>query len=631
MVEGRRQGPTEMNRNQSESGFTLVEVLVATIISAIIVGGIAGILIVTLESYPSSAARISLSDNAQLLSTWLVPDAQSAAWNSQGIDMSPALTDIPGCTVSLPPSTNVVTLSWSDYDTGITFAAAYRQVGSELMRYYCKAGNLLSTTVVGRNIKTGGATASQTVDSLKVAVQTLDLVNGSGSGYNFSVSASRQTPALRIYPVPDLTPSFITDPDSAVSGTALPNAQVNLTISDQNSPPDTFTVAQTPADSGGNWSVNLAPVNWSALRFGDLITFTATSTDLAGHTSTAITTSVKPLIPLVSTYPGTNNPTNKVSVNFLITFPEPVTGGLDSTHITIIGPGNTNISIDQFPQSVPCLATAPPGSVCFEDFLTGGLDMTNDAGDGPITLTVGAHVVQDAAGNPNLPSVPYTIYWDLNLPTVTPLPPNPTSTQPVTFLVAFPHALTAGLHQNGDQLTVTAPPADLAVLQKDVEPVVPCPASAPVGSTTCFTVAISNLPTTPAADAPITVQVNPNVVTDKPPPAYAGPRQAYGGPNLASQPSAPITWLTTFTIAETPGPGAMTTFSGVAGPAPVTLNICNDAACSVPAPQPPVTVDATGHWSATVFTSVLAGNQYAEATQTNAAGQPESVFTKLGP
>ena len=55
--------------DRSESGFTLVELLIATVISGIIIAGIAGIMIVTLRTYPQSAARLSVSDNAQLLSS----------------------------------------------------------------------------------------------------------------------------------------------------------------------------------------------------------------------------------------------------------------------------------------------------------------------------------------------------------------------------------------------------------------------------------------------------------------------------------------------------------------------------------------------------------------------------------
>ena len=487
-----------MSHPESEDGFTLVEVLLAVVISAIIVGGIAGILIVTLESYPRSAARISLSDNAQLLSSYLVPDAQSAAWNAQGIDTG-ALTNIPGCSATPPPSSsNVVTLTWSQYDSqNVTYVAAYRQVDSELIRYFCKGGVLLNTTTVGRDIAPNGAVATQTVDSVNIAVRTVDLVNGSGSGYNFSVSAIRRTPALRIFPVPELTPSFITDPSSTINGTALPNALVNLTITDQSG--HKISLAGISADGRGNWSVRVASIPWNQISLVGLVTF-----DVSSNASTATTSTMTPFIPLVSAL--SPSPTNVSPVDFLVTFPEPLAAGttLCSCHLDATGPHGEELPAD--PDPWPCQTGAALGSVCFRVQVI-GVDTNDDSDDGPVTLVVPADQVHDAAGNQNVASQPYSITWDLNLPIVTPNPPNPTSTA-VSFLVRFPYPVVSFHHTD---VSLSSNPTPEPAMTPHVAGA-SCPA--PVGTSECFTVNVTGLNTAPGTDTQVSAQVIAGLVTD---------------------------------------------------------------------------------------------------------------------
>src|SRR5271165_3208129 len=135
-----------MSRDRSESGFTMVELLVATVVSSIIIGAIAGILIVTLRTYPQSAAKLTVSDNAQLLSSWLVPDVQSAGGSAGDIQTSPSVS---GCQPpSGVPAKGKLQLSWQDLSVAeTTYTADYCLVGSELIRYYAVNGDAVSQTV----------------------------------------------------------------------------------------------------------------------------------------------------------------------------------------------------------------------------------------------------------------------------------------------------------------------------------------------------------------------------------------------------------------------------------------------------------------------------------------------------
>ena len=85
-------------------------------------------------------------------------------------------------------------------------------VGSQLIRYYCVGGATPSTTVVGRDV--ASAVATLTVDTVDVHIQTRKAIASASqclpsppnprdpACYTFDVSASRRTPALRIWAQP---------------------------------------------------------------------------------------------------------------------------------------------------------------------------------------------------------------------------------------------------------------------------------------------------------------------------------------------------------------------------------------------------------------------------------------------
>ncbi len=123
----------------------------------------------------------------------------------------------------------------------------------------------VTQTVVSRNIAAGGLVvltgaspptgdgpAVLSVDNVEVQVTTTDLVNG--SPYRFDVSASRRTPALRIYPVPDI--NLASAAQRLVNGTAPPGAQVSLTITDSSGKTigRTSKVDQDRNDLVGTWT-----------------------------------------------------------------------------------------------------------------------------------------------------------------------------------------------------------------------------------------------------------------------------------------------------------------------------------------------------------------------------------------
>lgn len=189
--------------DRTESGFTLVELLVAMALSTMVFAVVALALITASGNYTASASKLFQSHDAQLLSPSLVPDVQSAGPNATDVDTSPQ-PKLPfgpaGCDPTGPPGgTNVVKLTWSDFDTGTTYAAAYRLEGTELYRYFCVAGNPSAPMVVGRNIQAATATYVNGEVVVKVTVlgdKDLAQLGGRDPQYQFEISASPRTTSV---------------------------------------------------------------------------------------------------------------------------------------------------------------------------------------------------------------------------------------------------------------------------------------------------------------------------------------------------------------------------------------------------------------------------------------------------
>jgi type II secretory pathway pseudopilin PulG len=86
-----------------EAGFTLVEVLMASTMSAVITAVIATAVIVSLKNADATSNRLSVSHDAQIAQSWFTTDAQSA----DGVD-----TDFSG-TGACGSSTPVLVLRWA--------------------------------------------------------------------------------------------------------------------------------------------------------------------------------------------------------------------------------------------------------------------------------------------------------------------------------------------------------------------------------------------------------------------------------------------------------------------------------------------------------------------------------------
>jgi hypothetical protein len=183
--------------DRSDGGFTLVELLLTTVITSVIIGALATVVMVTINLYPENANRLAQSNDAQRLASWFVPDVVSLGAQNGDIDTNAksgsSCKNVPSSANVPSANANVLKLTWTDFGTPTkrTWEADYRRVpGSPVLtRYFCQTTLSGSSAVVGRNVHS--TTVSSTGTQLTLTV--FDLDNHGKPGPGFSVSANRRT------------------------------------------------------------------------------------------------------------------------------------------------------------------------------------------------------------------------------------------------------------------------------------------------------------------------------------------------------------------------------------------------------------------------------------------------------
>ena len=203
-----------------DEGMTLIELLIAMMITVIIVGVIAASLILGLKSTKAASDHLLESKDAQAISAYLPSDLLSV--QPSGIEVLPGTAS--GCLDAPPEPYNVARLTWSETSaTGTTwFRAAYRVVQNgidwQLVRFSCQAptevgltaaATIRKTLVQGLQPATSGLpTATPAGDRLTVRVTD-------ASGYSFALTGTRRTaatpgPSSSTTPPPSATPEVRT-------------------------------------------------------------------------------------------------------------------------------------------------------------------------------------------------------------------------------------------------------------------------------------------------------------------------------------------------------------------------------------------------------------------------------------
>ena len=172
-----------MNR-RSEEGFTLVELLVTTMILGVVVGAVAASLIVGLKTTDDTNQRLAESHDAQMAAVYFAADAQNAD------DVS--LSD--GACGGVP----VVRFLWSEASPAIQKVASYAVVTSgaerRLVRHYCENGVLVRDVVIAHELgTTDPAVACTPVPACTPTSGGVSISVTTEGGYAFSLSGSRRT------------------------------------------------------------------------------------------------------------------------------------------------------------------------------------------------------------------------------------------------------------------------------------------------------------------------------------------------------------------------------------------------------------------------------------------------------
>jgi prepilin-type N-terminal cleavage/methylation domain-containing protein len=180
-----------------EDGFTLIELMVAMAIMAIIMLPLTAGVIVGLRTSDETSNRLAGSNDAQLLSIWFPPDVQSTGNLNTDVVATPTVnTECSGIN-------NAVRLKWRATEvaggSASTYIAAYAISQSStgdwrLLRYYCVNGGTASTHVVARNLKNATAVAISTSTTKVTMTVTEKATATDPTSYTFSVSGNRRTP-----------------------------------------------------------------------------------------------------------------------------------------------------------------------------------------------------------------------------------------------------------------------------------------------------------------------------------------------------------------------------------------------------------------------------------------------------
>lgn len=170
---------------RAEAGFTLVELLVATVITTVVIAAIAASIVVGLRTTDATNERLAESHDAQIAAAYFVPDVHSAD------DASTSDTECAG-------ATPVIRLRWTDGSVVKVASYVSESAGGELRltRKYCEDGAPVSTLTIAHRLSasvpptvacTGLAGSSCTGEPATATLQVTDT-----SGYSFEITAARR-------------------------------------------------------------------------------------------------------------------------------------------------------------------------------------------------------------------------------------------------------------------------------------------------------------------------------------------------------------------------------------------------------------------------------------------------------
>ena len=213
-------------RRHRDRGFTLVEVLISLVLSGLIAGVVVSVILTSLNAADSTTAEINDSNDAALVSSFLIRDGQS----SGGIDPATAsastgvsTTDPGGCAQT---GALVMRFSWTEHSsatvhTPTVVTYAFNSVAQTLTRRICLNGSSTGTDVLlGSHVTSAAATCQRgSLPDATCSRPTGVSLSLSGSGKRAPYSTTL-TASLRSAP----SQLLIVNPTSA----SLPTGEVGI-------------------------------------------------------------------------------------------------------------------------------------------------------------------------------------------------------------------------------------------------------------------------------------------------------------------------------------------------------------------------------------------------------------------
>jgi prepilin-type N-terminal cleavage/methylation domain-containing protein len=194
---------------RGEAGFTLVELLIVIVLLGLVTAALTSSFITALRGNDTAAQRVDETNDAQLVASFLVRDAQAAggsnpATGSVDPSLGVSLTDAASCT-DPDGAALVVRFKWNDRVDASTFDSRvvtynYDAASMELRRRSCTNGSftdqLVLATNVGTNPEAPAASCNPSAncpglpDTVTLTVSTTNAPQNAPTPYTYSLKAT---------------------------------------------------------------------------------------------------------------------------------------------------------------------------------------------------------------------------------------------------------------------------------------------------------------------------------------------------------------------------------------------------------------------------------------------------------